>query len=59
MKWILVDQGSLANILYSHMTKVLKLKKNMYKPYASMLVGFVRGQVQVDRTMTLWLIVSS
>ena len=59
VKWILIDQGSLADILYSHMVEVLGLKRNMYKFYTGMLVGFARGQVQVDGTIMLQLTVGS
>ena len=43
VKRILVDQGSLANILYSHATEVLGLEKCMYSTYIGTLVGFTKG----------------
>ena len=54
-----VDQGSLTNKLYSHAVEALNLKKCMYKAYIGILVGFIKGQVQVDVTIRLQLMVSS
>ena len=53
VKWKLVDQGSSANILYSHATEALRLQKNMYKPNSGMLVRFIGGQVHMDGIETL------
>ena len=45
MKRMLDNQGSLTDMLYSHMIKALGLKKNMYKLYSGTLIGFAGGQV--------------
>ena len=43
VKRILVNQGNSIDILYSHATEALGLKKCMYNTYTSTLVGFVGG----------------
>ena len=43
VKRILVDQGSSADILYSHMAEALGLQKSMYNTYTDALVGFAEG----------------
>ena len=43
VKQILVNQGSSADILCSHVTEVLFLKKCMYSAYTGTLVGFIGG----------------
>ena len=45
VKRVLFNQGSLADILYSHATKALGISKNAYKQYKGMLIGFTGGQV--------------
>ena len=45
VKQVLVDQGSLAYILYCHVTEALGLQKAMYKPYNGTFVKFIGGQV--------------
>ena len=44
VKRILVDQGSLTNILYSHVVEALGLERGMYSAYTSTLVRFTRGR---------------
>ena len=53
VKRVLIDQGSLTDILYSHVAKALGILRNSYKLYSGMLVGFVGGQVQVEGTINL------
>ena len=43
VKQILVNQGSLANILYLHVVKALNIPRSMYKLYNSALDDFVSG----------------
>ena len=57
VKQILVNQGSSANILYFHVAEALGLQKSMYNAYTDALVGFTRGQVQVDGAIRLQLTV--
>ena len=45
VKQILVDQGSSADILYSHVAEALGLEKCTYSAYTGTMVGFTRGQV--------------
>ena len=59
VKRILVDQGSLANILYCHAAEALGLEKGMYSAYTGTLVRFIGGQVQVDGTVRLQLTVGT
>ena len=44
VKRILVDQGSSADILYSHTAEALGLQKTTYNAYAGALVGFAGGR---------------
>ena len=45
VKRVLIDQGSSADILYSHATEALGIPKSLYKPYNDVLVRFAGGQV--------------
>ena len=38
---------------------LIKLKRDMYKPYSGMLAGFTESQFQVDSTVTLQVIVGN
>ena len=59
VKWILVNQGSSIDILYSHAVEALGLKKSTYNAYITALLGFIGGQVQVDGAVRLQLTVGT
>ena len=45
VKWVLIDQESLANIPYSYMAKALGIPRSMYKSYNNMLSSFAGASV--------------
>ena len=51
VKRILIDQGSSVDILYLHVIEAMGITRSMYKSYGDALVGFARGQVQVEGTI--------
>ena len=58
VKRILVDQGSLNDILYSHVAEAFGLEKGTYNAYIGTLVGFTKRQVQVDSMIRLQLTIN-
>ena len=42
---VLVNQGSLVNVLFSYVIEALGLQKSMYKLYNDTIVKFIKGQV--------------
>ena len=59
IKRVLIDQESSFDILYFHVAEAMGILKNAYRPHNSMLIGFAGGQVHVEGTVALQVMLSS